>query len=361
MATQKTAIALLLVMMLAGCGRSAASAPKPTFSEEMVLYDWEGDMPESVLNAFTQEYDIKVTYMIYESQEAAIDMLKAGKVYDVVVMESRFIPLLANQGLLAEIDYRHIPNFKNISANFRDLIYDPDNRYSIPYNWGTTGLVVRSDLVPEPVTRWADLWDPRYAGKVAIWGGQIREVIALTLKSMGYSANSEDPAQLEMALVRLLEIRPYIIFLEDYNLADSSSVMASGQVWVSMGYSKDFLAGRELNPSIIYVLPEEGALLWGDTFVIPASSPHKSTAELFLNFLLRPEISAQMINGNHYPMANVAAEPFVDPAVLNDPAIYPSQEALRNASLILPLSPEGQERYDALWKRFLAGEQPEIE
>ncbi len=209
---RKFIIGPVLILLLAAC-----SSPTPTpapFANEITFYDWEEDMPQSVLDAFTAEYGIQVNYLTYESQEEAIQNIKAGQIYDVVVLESRYIPQMIQEKLLAKLDQRNLDN-TNLSANFRDLAYDPGNRYSLPYNWGTTGLVVRSDLVAEPVTRWADLWDSRYAGRTAYWFGQPREIIGLTLKSLGYSANSEKPEELEAALARLLELKPTIIQIED--------------------------------------------------------------------------------------------------------------------------------------------------
>lgn len=345
-------LSAVLLLALVSC----SSAPiEPPLADELTIYNWSEDLPESVLDVFTQEYGVRINYVVYESQEEAIDKLRSGEVFDVVVMESRFIPLLVSEQLLAEIDARNVPNFKNISANFRNLVYDPDNRYSIPYNWGTTGLVYRSDLVDAPVTRWADLWDPRYSGKIGIWSGVPRDVIGLTLKSLGYSANSEDPAELEEALDRLMEIRPHVIFLENFDLADSSEIMASGQAVISMAYAVDAILGREKNANVVHVLPEEGALMWNDTFVIPRSSPNRATAELFLNFLLRPEISALLINEHYFPMANELAEPLIDLEIRNDSVIYPANADLKNAELILPLSTEGQRLYDDLWERFMNG------
>lgn len=347
--------AFLLVLYLAGCTATLSPQPTPTaepLAREIVFYDWVEDMPQSVLDAFTEEYGVSVKYLSYESQEEAIENIRAGQIYDIVVMESRFIPLLVRENLLAQLHQGNLSNSKNLSANFRELAYDPGNEYSIPYNWGTTGLVVRRDLVAEPVTRWTDLWDPLYAGKVGLWMGERREVIGLTLKSLGYSANSEDPAELEKALQRLIELKPYAMGLEEFDSYSSAGVLLSGQAVITMGYSSDFLEGSEQNPAIQYVLPEDGALLWNDTFVIPANSPNQSTAELLLDFLMRPKINAQIANGNQYATPNEAAYAFIEPGILNNPVIFPRNEDLANAELILPLTQTGQQLYDEIWERF---------
>lgn len=349
-----------LILLPAACTATPTVEPSPApipLAEELVFYDWEEDMPQSVLDAFTAEYGVKVTYLVYESQEEAIDNMRAGEVYDIVVMESRFISLLAREGLLAELHNENVSNLKNISANFRELAYDPTNQYSIPYNWGTTGLVVRTDLAEEPISHWADLWDSRYTGRVGLWMGQRREVISLTLKSLGYSANSEEPAELEKALERLIELKPDVLTLEEYDLYSSTELLASGRVIISMGYVSDVVTGSEQNPSIQYILPEEGALLWNDTFIIPANSPNQYTAELFLNFLMRPEINAMIVNENLYATPNEAAHPFIEPEILNNPVIFPANKDIVNAELILPLTLLGQQLYDSIWERFLAAPQ----
>lgn len=345
-----------LIIPLTSCA-TATPTPEPTptpipLAEELVFYDWEDDMPQSVLDAFTHEYGVQVRYLVYESQEEAIANMRAGEVYDVVVMESRFIPLLAQEGLLAKLDQKNLPNLRNISANFRELAYDPNNNYSIPYNWGTTGLVVRSDFVEQPVTRWADLWDSRYTGRVGLWMGQRREVISLTLKSLGYSANSENPQELEEALQRMISLKSHVITLEDFDLASSADIMADGGAIITMGYASDVLYGKEQNPAIQYVLPQEGALLWNDTFVVPSTSQNLYTAELFLNFLMRPEVNATIVNENGYATPNEAAYLFIEPDILNNPVIFPSTEDLVNAELVLPLTPAGQRLYDEIWERF---------
>jgi spermidine/putrescine transport system substrate-binding protein len=187
----------LAASLLAACA-APASPPAPTpppLADELILYDWPEDYPQSVLDAFSAEYGAKVTYLTYESQEEAAANIRAGQVYDVVVMENQLVPALIADGLLAEIDFRNVPNFKNISPNFRDLASDPNNRHTIPFTWGTSGLVIRTDLVETPPTRWTDLWETGLPDKVVMWNLQ-RYLIGIALKSLGYSINSEDPVEL---------------------------------------------------------------------------------------------------------------------------------------------------------------------
>jgi spermidine/putrescine transport system substrate-binding protein len=247
-----------------------------------------------------------------------------------------------------------VPNFNNISANFRDLVYDPGNKYSIPYSWGTTGLVVRSDLAEQPPSHWLDLWEPRYAGQIAMWDLP-RYTLGAALKSLGYSANSENPAALEVALNHLLALKPNATWLSEEDT--SAHLLVSGEAVMALGWAYDVWVGQKENEDIEYVLPREGAILWGDNFVIPANSSRKYTAELFLNFILRPEISGQIINENYQPMANGAANSYVDPEILNDPVVYPRNQDLENAEILLPLSLKGEDLYADIWERFMAGGQ----
>lgn len=340
-------VAFVLVAGMTGCGNPAPRAA-------VIIHNYEGDLPEAVLAAFTQETGIPVEYVAYEATEEAVANLRAGKAYDVVVMENRFVPALVAENLLAPIDHRKIRNFKNISLNFRDLVYDPGNRYSVPYSWGTTGLAVRTDLAAEPVTRWADLWDPRYAGKVALWRGQPREAISLTLKSLGYSANEESPAALAAVQERLAALRPSVQFVEDTDPVSAAPLLVSGAAVISMGYSIDVLLSRQQEAPVEYILPEEGALLWGDNFVVPAAAPHPQEAAELIDFLLRPEISAEIVQSNYFASANEAALAYIDPALTGDPALYPPQSVMERTEIVLPLSAEGEALYARVWDAFLA-------
>ncbi len=348
-----SATAVVIVLMASmGCRGepSLQATPTAALARQLVLYDWPEDIPQSVLEAFTAEFGVQVVYETYQSGQESVDHIRAGQAYDVIVVDNDLVPGLVADSLLAEIDYRNVPNFDNVSANFRDLLYDPDNRHTTPFNWGTTGLLVRSDLVGKPITRWADLWELGGIGKIAMRDDP-REPLAVALKSLGYSINSEDPGQVEAALRHLIEIRANVVLVDP--LADTAvPLLAQGEVVALVGWSEDALAGREMSESIAYVLPEEGPMLWGDNFAIPANSPNKRTAEAFLDFVLRPEISAQIANQNYYACANEAAYPFIDPEIRGDRVIFPASEDLLKAEVYLPLSADGEKLYAHAWERF---------
>lgn len=344
----------LALGLLAGCGDQDAPATgePPPLARELVFYDWADDMPQSVLDAFTAEYGVKVVYRTYETTEEAVANLRAGKVYDVVVIDSPFVPDLVSAGLLAEIDPRNVPNVRNISANFRDLVFDPGNRYSVTFNWGLTGLITRADRVSTPVTHWADLWDRRHAGRVQVFEMQ-RHLLPIALKSLGYSINSEDPAELEAALQRLLALKPSARSIP-YVPEPADRALANGEVVLMAGWAGEVLRARANGVDVRFVLPAEGSIQWGDNFVIPTSSPSRHTAEVFLNFLLRPEISAQIVNEQFYATANEAAYPFIRPEIRNDPVIFPPLAEVRRAEVLMPLSPAGKALHDRIWQRYLA-------
>ena len=353
-----TVLSCLAVLTLSACsGFHIVPSPTPTappLARELILYNWPDYMPQTVLDAFEKEYGTKVMVHTYESQDDAFKNITNHAVtYDVAVIEYDLLPSLIGRNLLAKIDFQNIPNFENISADFRDLAYDPGNQHSVPYNWGTSGLLVRSDLIQVPVTKWADLWDPRYAGKIGIHN-EPTEIISIALRSLGYPLNSEDPAQLEAASRHLLQLKKSIVFVPA-DLDGYLNELYSGQIVIPQGWNGDALAARKENPAIKYILPEEGTMLWGGNFVISSSSPNRYTAEIFINFLLRPEISAQIVEAYNYPTANEAARQFIDPTILNDPVVYPPRDYLTANSFYTPLSEKGQKLYDNIWERFMQG------
>lgn len=354
-------ISLLIILFLTGCQPQAAAPPTPpSLDKELTLYYYQSGIPQSILDKFTQEYGVTVNYEIFTSYEDAYAHLKTGeKAYDVVLIGLESIRLLIDQGLITEINPSNIPNRKNIAANFRDLVFDPGDRYTVPWDWGTTGLITRSDLVKTLPTRWHDLWDYTQFGPIGIWQ-EPRTMIALALKSLGYSANATKPEELEAARQRLLELRPHSIFLEEFtdnvDPYTSAYILADGRLATVMGWAYDQRIGHALNESITYILPEEGTLLWSENFVIPAASSRQYTAEVFINFMLRPEISAEFTNLTYYSTVNQVALPLINADIRNDKTIFPGEDILKNGEILLPLPQEVLDAYLRIWDEFAAAE-----
>jgi len=343
--------ALVLATVACGVPPADGEVAAQVRPERLVLYDWAEDMPQAILDAFTAETGVPVVYETYDTLQEAVANLRAGRSYDVVILESDEIPTLIAEERLAPLDFRNIPNFKNISPNFRDLAYDPFNTYSVPFNWGTTGLVIRTDLVDEIPMRWADLWSPRYAGRIAVRGEQ-RELIGVALKSLGYSVNTESPDEIEAARQLLARLMPGLVLVDPYGEA-ATEMLARGKVSIVIGWAEDVVEAQDAGLDVAYILPAEGTILWGDNFVVPAASTHAATAEAFIDFVLRPENSAAITNQNYYATPNVAARPFIDPKFLDAPVIFPTDDMLRNSTIYLPLSPEVDALYLEAWNSLL--------
>lgn len=209
----------------------------------------------------------------------------------------------------------------------------------ILYNW--------VDYIPQVVL---DAFEVEYGIHV----DEPNEIISIALIALGYPLNSEDPAQLEAALKHLLAMKNNVIFVAA-DVESATEALISERIIILHGWNGDAIFARKQNSSIQYVLPDEGTLLWADSFVISASSPNQSAAEMFLNFILRPEISAHIVESYYYPSANEAAREFIDPSILNNPAVYPPLGYLRANDFYLPLSKTGEKLYANIWKRFLAG------
>jgi spermidine/putrescine transport system substrate-binding protein len=335
-------------LLMTGCVPKELPMPK-----ELILYNWVDYMPQSVMDAFTKEYGITIKYVTYESQEEVVKNIQAGKAYDLVVLTAEFIPQLVEENLLQPLDFSQIQNFKYVSANFRDLAFDPGNTHSIPFHWGTTGILVRTDLVDKPITRWNDLWDPAFAGKMGIWPIP-RSMIPITLKTLGYSANSEEPAELEKARQKMLQLKPNAVIISNMN-SSVVPMLESGELEIAYGWAYDAMLAQESSLPIEYIIPEEGTILWSDHFFIPANANNPHGAELFLNFILQPEISAQIVNESYYPMAVDGTEQFVLPEILHNPVIFPDDAQMQKAEITLPIHKDRKWIYDEIWASFMKG------
>lgn len=345
---------ILLAAVLAGggwAGCGPAGNARATSPARVILYGWVDYFPPAVLDAFTETSGLSVDYRVYETQDEAVANMRAGRAYDLVVLESDYLPSLIADGLVRDLDYRNIPNFRYVSANYRDLAYDPSNRHSVPYHWGTTGLLVRTDLVRKPVERWADLWDPGIGGKVAVWPIP-NALIAIALLADGHAPDSTDPQDMADVARRLVWLRDHALVISNEEPSVVPYLM-SGEAVAAYGWAYDAVLARQAGAPIRYVLPEEGALLWHDLLVVPVGSENPAGAERLINALLEPETSAWIVEWSGYAMANDRALELLDPATRDDPLIFPPPEDLENAVGLPPRSAEDQAVWDEVWAETL--------
>lgn len=341
---------LLFILMITGCTQAT---PSPVTTTQLVFRSWEDDLPGDIFSDFSSETGIRVVYESYTSQEDAVEDLMSGMEADVVVMDSRFIPELISCQCLSGINKTNVPNFKYISTVFRDLSFDQGNRYSVPFQWGTTGIVYRRDLAGREISKWSDLWDPAFRGKIGLWEGQPREAIGLTLKMLGYSANSDNPEELALAMNKLSELIPGVVILEDIDPYTAVPGLLDGRLVLSQGYAYDAIEGKQNSPDIEFTLPAEGSVLWSEHFIIPTSSRHKQEAESLLNYLLKPEVMAKIVDYNHYATANDGAINLIEPQLRENPLVFPPTDDLNNAEIIFPVKKENETYLLSAWNDFV--------
>ncbi|MBN1265771.1 MAG: spermidine/putrescine ABC transporter substrate-binding protein [Anaerolineales bacterium] len=317
------------------------------------FFDWEDDIPESVFHAFEDETGIKVEYLPFSSMEMARDAILANDQFDLVVFESDFISELNQAGVLSELDHSLLSNISYLSPDFRDLDYDPGNHYSVPFQWGSTGLIIRSDLVEFIPQNWLDLWRDDLGCVIGVREGAPYDFIGIVLKSLGYSANSEDRDELLVAFERIMMLEDRIR-LVDYSSERAVEPLLSGEINTLIGWSEDYWLAKENSEDIEFVIGIEGALLRVDNYVIPSSCEHRQEAHMLLNFLMRPDIAAEISNWNYYASANLAAEEFIEEKILQSHIVYPSPEDMRDAEVFLPRSDDSDQLVLLIWEEFLA-------
>ncbi len=336
-------------VVLASCNAQETPTPSTTLR----LLNWAGYLPDSVLEAYTSETGFAVDNIYYDNYDDAVAKIRNGDAVDVAVIGNDYVPGLIHEDLLAEIDYHNIPNFNNIAANFRDLALDPGNRHSVPWWWETTGILYRTDLgLPRP-TRWADLWRAEYQGHVALWDLP-REGTMVALKALGFPANSEVPADLHRAREHLLALKPYAV-VPPSDVPTIAPYLAQGDVWVSFAWPFDLTKAQALGLAVDYVLPQDGSLLWGENLVIPRTALNKTAAEGFINFLLRPTISAEISLALAGNIPNEAALDLLPEAFLADPVVFPTEGDVQGAEVVLPVGETTNAYILETWGSFMAG------
>jgi spermidine/putrescine-binding protein len=342
-------VILALLVTVAACGGGAGGGGEQELAEELHLYNWSEYIDPEIFDEFEAEFGVKVTEDTFSSNEDLLAKLQAGATgYDIIVPSDYMVKIMTELDLLAEINYDNIPNFANIDEKFRDPPYDPGNKYSIPYQWGTTGIGYDTNVFEEPPNSWAYLFDPelasQYAGRMTMLNDS-REVIGAALKYLGYPLNSTDEQQLEEAKQLLLQQKEWVAA---YDSDDFGGQIASGNAVIGHGWSGGYFMAALDADNVWYVIPNEGGVIWTDNLAIPKSAPSQYTAEVFINYLLRPEVGAKITNFTWYGSPNKASNEFIDPEILEEPGIYPPQEVMDKLEFLRDVG-EATTLYDRIW------------
>ena len=340
----------ILALFLAVCAVPALAAPKG----QLTVFIWSEYMDPTVVQDFEKETGVKVRLDYYESNEEMMAKLQAGGVrqYDIIFPSTYFLPALKNQKLIQPLNHKLLPGLGNLDPEFSaKLEEDSKHEFSVPYQWGTSGLVVRGPETSEPT--WGLVFQPQAgaAGKYIIFD-TARDAMGSALKFLGYSLNSENPKEIEEAMNLLLaaKARPEF-FGFDGGVAGLNKVV-SGLAALAQVYSGDVLQAQEEDEeegvNIHFLLPREGFEMWTDLMALPASAPNPEAAHAFIDYLLRPEIGARVATYNRYASPNAAARAFISPEDLANPTLYPPAEALEKAEYIKDLGANNR-LYDEAW------------
>lgn len=328
-------------------------------TEELYVYNWGDYIDDEVVAMFEEETGIKVTYDMFETNEEMYPVIEAGAVtYDVVCPSDYMIQKMIENDMLAEINFENVPNISQINPEYMEMSrsFDPENRYSVPYCWGTVGILYNTkrleELGVEPPKSWMDLWDPALKGEI-LMQDSVRDAFMVALKGLGYSMNTIDEKELQQAKDLLIQQKPLV---QAYVIDQVRDKMIGGEAAVGVIYSGEMLYIQEevknlgLDYSLEYVVPEEGTNLWLDSWVIPKNAQNKENAEKWINFLCRPDIALRNFEYITYSTPNQGAFDLLDPEIQENKAVFPDLDSLENSEVYRYLGDEEEGVYNALWK-----------
>lgn len=351
----KKSIAAVLLMtcflsfVLSGCGKSAGGE-----NGEVIVYNWGEYIDPETITMFEQETGIKVVYDEYETNEIMYPKVEAGATaYDVLCPSDYMIQKLIENDLLQEIDFDRIPNVKNIGQQYFDSSkeFDPENRYSIPYCFGTVGILYNKTMVDEPIDSWSVLWNEKYADNI-LMQDSVRDAFMVALKLKGYSMNTLDENELNEAKQILIDQKPLV---QAYVIDQVRDKMIGDEAAIGVIYSGEAIYTQRENENLEYVIPKEGTNVWIDSWVIPKNAPNKENAEKFIDFMCRDDIALMNFEYITYSTPNDAARELIeDEEIKNSPIAFPDLSQYSNLETFHYLGSDGDALYNELWKEVKA-------
>lgn len=334
---------VLTTSLLAGCGSSKQSADKGT----VYFYNCGDYIDEDLLAEFTKETGIKVDYSTYDTNEIMYQKLKSTPgTYDLVIPSDYMIEKMIKEDMVEPLDFNNIPNYEHIDEKYKNLSYDPQNQYSVPYMWGTIGIVYDPEVVTEPVDSWDILWNTKYTGKQIIMFDSMRDTLSVGLKKLGYSMNSTNPDEVAAAAEELVKQKSTMDPL--YYVDEVKDKMINGEAVMATVWSGDANYIISENPNLKYAIPKEGSNKWFDAMVIPKGSKNKENAEKLINFLTDPENAKKNVDYIGYSTPNKDTYEMLEDDVK---ATYPSDDILNNCEIFVDLG-DGLKLYDDAWMKI---------
>ena len=346
----KKGISVILAVLLAvSClaGLSGCGSSKKT---TLYVYNWgqyisEGDDGSlDVIAAFEEAYpNIRVQYSTYDSNEIMYSKLSNGGItVDVIIPSDYMIGRMVQEGMLEELNFDNIPNYQYIDDSFKNTSYDPENKYSVPYTWGTVGIIYNTKYVDEAdVTGWELLWNEKYAGKILMFDNS-RDAFGIAEYLLGYDVNTTDEAELQACSAKLAEQKPVV---QQYVMDQIFDAMENEEAWIAPYYAGDYLTMVEENPDLAFYRPTaQGYNMFIDAMCIPTCCQEKDAAEAFINFLCSPEISSANMAFLGYSVPSTAAKELMDPEVAGSEVAYPDADTLTTGTSFNFL-PEETSRY----------------
>ncbi len=352
---QLASSATLSSMALSGCGWTLAEVrPKPSSqssSKQLYIYTWAGYTDQDLLDRFTKETGIKVVADVYDSNEAMLARLQAGGggAYSIIYPSDYMVAKMVELGLLRELDRSRLVGMNQLVPRFQNPVYDPANLHSVPLSWGTTGLIYNIQKVKSAPQDWSYLWEnQQQLSKRMTLLNDVREVMGAALKMLGYSYNSRDSQQVQQAYEKLAQLKPSVA---SFTSDSWRPQVLSEDLVLAMCFSSDANEVIEENANLQYVIPKSGTSFWTDTLAIPTTAPNLEGAYAWINFMLKPDVAAQICERLSFATPNQVAFNKLSSKVKDNPNLFPPESLLNLCESIAPVG-KFSEVYDNYWTQL---------
>lgn len=328
-------------------------APLASAKQILNVYNWADYMPQTVIKKFEAEYDVQINYTEYDSNETLYAKLKTTPKlgYDVIFPSSYYVQRMAKEKMLLALDKTKLNNFHYLNKNLLAQPFDPKNTYSVPYLWGTTGIVVNKNYIsPSTVTRWQDFWNPRFKNQLLLFD-DMREVFAIALLKLGYSINETNLQHINEAYQELKKLWPNIKL---FSVEAEQNIYIDEDAFIGIGLNGEIFNAMSENPNLVYIYPQEGFELWMDCIAIPNNAPHLEAALAFVNFLLRPDIAKEIAIATGFSTPNAAAIPLLPEKMRTSQILNPDANTIKRGQFLIDLG-NLNAIYENYWNQLKIG------